>query len=202
MARKLNKPLACSIAFIILAVAVCCVLLAPVFCALYGNNTVRQRVMNDWVNQKNKLSHLQEWATIRLLYNGVDDPHAVDQALAVLSSHLGEDEDEIVRHLAYVSLTTENPNDCGIALSGLLKVSPRHRKIATAVFKYQLNHADLGNKENALMLSYCVSGLEVITNVECLETIKQLTNNPSKYLSGTAQDAVARLQTNVPTKSQ
>jgi hypothetical protein len=115
-------------------------------------------------------------------------------ALAALNAHIREDEEETVRHLVYIAFMTRNPSDRRVALSGLQQVSPRHEHIATAVFLYYLKHSNpTKNVDEALNVSFCVSGLAKASYRDALPAIAQFTNSSSKVLSGTAQEAVIKL---------
>lgn len=177
----------------ILAVAVGLVLYRGPLWARFGNREMRQTVMCAWLNQSTPLTRLQKAITFELLYKDVDDPASVEEALAVLNSHLREDEETIVRHLVYVTFTTKSVDVRRVALSGLLQVSPKHKGIATATFLYYLKHSDATDMKDALNVSTCISGLVKYSAVEALPTIRQITNTPSKYLSASVHNAVTQL---------
>ncbi len=155
---------------------------------------MRQVVLCDWINQQTPLSSLQRRMLRSLLYKDVGDPDAAGMAVAALNAHIREDEEVTVRHLVYVAFTTRNPSDRRVALSGLMKVSPRHEHIATVVFLYYLKHSNpTQNVDEALNVAFCVSGLAKASYRDALPTIAQFTNSTSKYLSGTAQEAFIKL---------
>ncbi len=180
--------------------------LAVLFCgspllARFGSRPMRQVILSRWVDQHSRLSGLQKCILFSLLYKDVHDPDAAGMALSVLKAHLREDEDEIVRHLVYVALTTKNPYDCDMALRGLRLVEPRHKGIALATFLYELNHSDPQVRANWQKLTTSIGGLAEYSCVEALPTIRQFTNHPSKYLAATAEQAVEILQKSVRSES-
>ena len=161
--------------------------------ARFGTPAVRQVVLAEWVNQKNQLSILQKKVLISLLYQDVGDPAAVRLAISVLNAHLKDDEQELVRHLAYVALTANNSGDCAVALAGLKSVSAKHKKIAVGAFLYHLRNSDPNNKGDAFKLAFAISGLAKFSVREALPEIEQLTNHENTLLSGAAEAAVFRL---------
>ncbi len=155
---------------------------------------MRQVEISTWQNQRSRLTGLQRSILFSLLYKDVRDPDAAGMSLGALNAHLRENEDEIVRHLVYVALTTKNPYDCNVALSGLRKVSPKHRAIALATFLYELNHSDPQVKANWQKLVTSIGGLADYSYRDALPTICQFTNHPNEYLAASAEKAVKRLR--------
>lgn len=166
----------------------------PILAARFGSPAMRQVVLMDWVNQKGKLSAIQKRVLLALLHKNIGDPDAAGMALAVMNARLKEDEDEIVRHLAYVAFTSKNPADCHVALSGLTKVSARHKDIAVGAFLHQLRISDPNKKADALKLVFAISGLSKFSIREALPDIEPLRTHSNTFLAYAAERAATRLR--------
>jgi hypothetical protein len=165
----------------------------PVLAVRFGTPVMRQTVLYDWLNQRGKLSFLQKRVLLSLLYKKVD-ANAASMALPVLNAHLKEDEDEIVRHLAYIAFTSKDSTECAVALSGLKSVSAKHKEIAVSAFRYHLKNSDPDKKDDALKLVFAVSGLGKFLDRDALPGIESLTNHSNTFLTSTAKAAIAHLQ--------
>jgi len=170
--------------------------LFPLIDVYYGTPSMRQVELCKWTDQKTRLGRFQRIVLFNLLYREKGDQQAAIQVIPVLNAHLYENEDEIVRQLVYVTFTTTNATTRRVALSGLLQVSAKHDALAVAAFSYWLTQAESSNldKDNAIDLSFCISGLAKKSCVDALPRIRQFTNNSNSYLSLTAQNAVKHLE--------
>lgn len=115
-------------------------------------------------------------------------------ALPVLNTHIKEDEDEIVRHLAYVAFTSKNASECAIALSGLKSVSAKHKDLAISAFRYHLRNSNPAKKADASKLVFAVTGLGTFLDREALPEIESLTNQSNAFLAAAAQATVTHLR--------
>ena len=166
----------------------------PVWAARYGSPVMRQIILSQWVDQDPKLGPLQKRVVIALLYQRTDDPEARGEALGVINAHLKEDEDEFVRHLAYVAFTAGNPSDCSMALYGLAKASPKHKELAVSAFRYHLTDLRSPSKADQFKMVPAVVGLARFSVHDALPTIEALTNHSNTFLAFTAEKAAARLK--------
>ena len=189
-----HKRLIIALCFTGAAVMLGFVLTWPALAARFGTTVTRQNILYDWLNQKSKLTVLQKRVLLSLLYEDVGDPGAAAIAIPVLNAHLKEDEDEIVRHLAYIALTKTNASDCRLALSGLNRVAARHKNIAVRAFLYHLKNSDPEKTADAHKLVFAVTGLGKFMVREALPDIEVLTNHSNTFLTSAAEAAVAHLR--------
>jgi hypothetical protein len=167
---------------------------APGLMVRFGPPQLRQMIICEWTDNE-KLSASQKGELLRLLDKDVGDPNAKQAALAALNAHFKEDEDEFVRHFLYVALTSHNSSECTVALFALHKVAPKHKELATTVFRYHATHYDPKKKEDDLKTVAAIGGLAKLSVIEALSEIEALTNHPSEYVVRAAKAGASRLRT-------